>query len=110
MDGTKAGTAATGALAVYERTAEPSIHTPTDSPESTQLTQSDWYTRVHPSGKNPSSNTNTMKITSKGQVTIPQPLRMKFGLLPNTEVTFEEADGCVLIRPILRLITPEEPS
>ena len=42
-----------------------------------------------------------MKITSKGQVTIPQPLRMKFGLLPNTEVAFEEADGCVLIRPML---------
>ena len=40
-----------------------------------------------------------MRITSKGQVTIPQPLRMKFGLLPNTEVAFEEADGCVLIRP-----------
>ena len=42
-----------------------------------------------------------MKITSKGQVTIPQPLRMKFGLLPNTEVAFDEADGCVLIRPVL---------
>ena len=42
-----------------------------------------------------------MKITSKGQVTIPQRLRSKFGLLPHTEVNFEEGDGCVVIRPIL---------
>ena len=42
-----------------------------------------------------------MKITRKGQVNIPRALRMKFGLLPDTEVTFEEADGCVLIHPVL---------
>ena len=29
-----------------------------------------------------------MKITSKGQVTIPQHVRERFGLLPNTEVDF----------------------
>jgi AbrB family looped-hinge helix DNA binding protein len=29
-----------------------------------------------------------MRITSKGQVTIPQELRERFGLLPNTEVEF----------------------
>lgn len=29
-----------------------------------------------------------MKITSKGQVTIPQEIREKFGLLPDTEVEF----------------------
>ena len=40
-----------------------------------------------------------MKITSKGQVTIPQRLRLKFGLLPNTEVVFEEATDGVAIRP-----------
>ena len=40
-----------------------------------------------------------MKITTKGQVTIPQALRVKFGLLPNTEAAFEEADGGVFIRP-----------
>jgi AbrB family looped-hinge helix DNA binding protein len=35
-----------------------------------------------------------MKITSKGQVTIPQALRERFGLLPNTEVEFvPTADG-----------------
>lgn len=42
-----------------------------------------------------------MKITSKGQVTIPQRLRLKFGLLPHSEVTFDEADGGVVIRPAL---------
>ena len=41
-----------------------------------------------------------MKISAKGQVTIPQPLRLKFGLLPHTEVTVGEADGCVVIRPV----------
>jgi antitoxin PrlF len=41
----------------------------------------------------------TVKLTSKGQVTIPQSFREKFGLLPETEVTFEEGDGGVLIKP-----------
>jgi len=40
-----------------------------------------------------------MRITTKGQVTIPQALRLKCGLLPNTEATFEETDGGVIIRP-----------
>ena len=31
----------------------------------------------------------TVRITSKGQVTIPQHMREKLGLLPNTEVAFE---------------------
>lgn len=30
-----------------------------------------------------------MRITSKGQVTVPQDIRNKLGLLPNTEVEFE---------------------
>ena len=42
-----------------------------------------------------------MKITSKGQVTIPQRFRLKFGLLPHSEVAFEEIDGRVVIRPAL---------
>ena len=29
-----------------------------------------------------------MRVTSKGQVTIPQDIREKLGLLPNTEVEF----------------------
>ena len=38
-----------------------------------------------------------MRITSKGQVTIPQDVREKTGLLPNTEVEFLVADGSVMI-------------
>lgn len=40
-----------------------------------------------------------MRITSKGQVTIPQAIREKAGLLPNTEVEFEMKGGRVLLRP-----------
>jgi len=39
-----------------------------------------------------------MKLTSKGQVTIPRALREQFGLNPNTEVTFEAAAEGVLIK------------
>ena len=34
-----------------------------------------------------------MRITSKGQVTIPQAIREKLGLLPNTEVEFSLDKG-----------------
>ncbi len=40
-----------------------------------------------------------MKITTKGQVTIPQELRVKFGLLPHTEVIFHGLKSGVVIRP-----------
>lgn len=39
-----------------------------------------------------------MKITSKGQVTIPKKLRDAFGLLPNTEVVFEASEDGVFLR------------
>jgi AbrB family looped-hinge helix DNA binding protein len=39
-----------------------------------------------------------MRITSKGQVTIPQEIREELGLLPNTEVIFELVDGEVRLR------------
>jgi AbrB family looped-hinge helix DNA binding protein len=40
-----------------------------------------------------------MRITSKGQVTIPAELREKLGFLPSTEVRFEEdGDGLRLVR------------
>jgi AbrB family looped-hinge helix DNA binding protein len=42
--------------------------------------------------------TGTMRITSKGQVTIPLEIRRKLGLLPNVEVTFEIAGNSVRIR------------
>ena len=51
------------------------------------------------------SNT-TVRITSKGQVTIPQELRERFGLLPNTEVEFVATpDG-----KELRLLKSSKPS
>jgi len=40
-----------------------------------------------------------MRLTSKGQVTIPLALRKRYGLDPLSEVTFEPAEGGVLIRP-----------
>ncbi len=36
-----------------------------------------------------------MRITTKGQVTIPQSIREQTGLLPNTEVEFLVEDGSV---------------
>ena len=38
-----------------------------------------------------------MRITSKGQVTIPQEIREKFGLLPDTEVEFVARKNVVQI-------------
>jgi bifunctional DNA-binding transcriptional regulator/antitoxin component of YhaV-PrlF toxin-antitoxin module len=40
-----------------------------------------------------------MRLTSKGQVTIPLAMRKRYGLDPLAEVTFEPAEGGVLIRP-----------
>jgi AbrB family looped-hinge helix DNA binding protein len=39
-----------------------------------------------------------MRITSKGQVTIPQAIREKVGLLPGTEVEFEVSGKTVIMR------------
>ena len=41
-----------------------------------------------------------MKITTKGQVTIPQDIREKAGLLPNTEVEFDYVRGRVTLTPV----------
>ncbi len=43
-----------------------------------------------------------MKLTIKGQVTIPKKYRRQYGLTPHMEVVFEEAPGGVLIRPASR--------
>ena len=40
-----------------------------------------------------------MRITSKGQVTIPVEIREKFGLLPYTEVEFVVEAGAVTLVP-----------
>ena len=39
-----------------------------------------------------------MRITKKGQVTIPHRLREELGFLPDTEVELEKSDGCIVIR------------
>ncbi|HEX7362467.1 MAG TPA: AbrB/MazE/SpoVT family DNA-binding domain-containing protein [Bryobacteraceae bacterium] len=39
-----------------------------------------------------------MQVTTKGQVTIPQEIRDRLGLLPHTEVEFELAGDHALIR------------
>jgi len=41
-----------------------------------------------------------MKITEKGQVTIPQDIREELGLLPFTEVEFVIRKGGVLLRKV----------
>jgi len=41
-----------------------------------------------------------MRITAKGQVTIPRKLREELGLLPETEVEFERAGDSVRIRKV----------
>lgn len=41
-----------------------------------------------------------MKITTKGQVTIPIEIRERLGLLPHTEVEFEIEDGEVRMRKV----------
>lgn len=38
-----------------------------------------------------------MKITTKGQVTIPQDIRERLGLLPQTEVEFEVRGDVVVV-------------
>lgn len=44
-----------------------------------------------------------MQITSKGQVTIPQEIRNRLGLLPHTKVEFELAGDHARIRKARRL-------
>lgn len=38
-----------------------------------------------------------MRVTTKGQVTIPQPIREKLGIGPTSEIDFVEAKGKVYI-------------
>jgi antitoxin PrlF len=42
------------------------------------------------------------KITSKGQVTIPRDIRMKLGLKVGERVDFEEKDGVVFLRKVMK--------
>ena len=43
-----------------------------------------------------------MRLTTKGQITIPQDIRERLGLLPHTEVEFEIDGDAVRIRPARR--------
>ncbi len=38
-----------------------------------------------------------MKVTEKGQVTLPKKLRDKYGITPATEIEFIERDGMIVI-------------
>jgi AbrB family looped-hinge helix DNA binding protein len=38
-----------------------------------------------------------MKVTTRGQVTIPQHIREQLGLLPNTDVAWELKDGAAVL-------------
>ncbi len=49
-----------------------------------------------------------MKITSKGQVTIPLPIRSEFGLKPGIDVEFVAEAGKVVLRPMLKRRNPVE--
>jgi len=42
-----------------------------------------------------------MRVTSKGQVTIPQEIRLRLGLQPETEVEFDVVGNTVRIRKVL---------
>jgi len=47
------------------------------------------------------SNTMITTVNTKGQVTIPQPLRAKYGFAPGTKVVWIERDGEVIPRPVV---------
>ena len=43
-----------------------------------------------------------MRITSKGQIAIPQAIREKAGLLPHTEVEFHYVRGQVVLKSVIK--------
>lgn len=47
-----------------------------------------------------------MRITSKGQVTIPQHIREQLGLHPNSEVEFSVEDGRAVLNPKADPLSP----
>ena len=49
-----------------------------------------------------------LRITSKGQVTIPQEIRERCGLLPHTSVQFREENGRVVIEKATPSPSPGE--
>lgn len=49
-----------------------------------------------------------MKITSKGQVTVPLPIRSEFGFKPGTDVEFVAEGGKVILRAKRKRHNPVE--
>ncbi len=43
-----------------------------------------------------------MRVTSKGQVTIPKHIRRRAGIRPGAEVDFSEQDGAILVHKAVR--------
>lgn len=49
-----------------------------------------------------------MRLTSKGQVTIPQNIREQAGLKPYDEVEFEFRNKQIIVKPVRRTTTPAQ--
>lgn len=49
-----------------------------------------------------------MRLTSKGQVTIPQSIREMAGLKPYDEVEFEYRDKQIVVRPVRPKVAPAD--
>ena len=47
----------------------------------------------------------TAVITTKGQVTIPKPIRDLFGFLPSTQISFTEELEQVIIKPVVDFLS-----
>ena len=45
----------------------------------------------------------TARITSKGQVTIPKPIRERLGIRPGEEIEFREQNHGYLIRKVVKI-------
>lgn len=45
----------------------------------------------------------TTTVNTKGQVTIPEPLRRKYGFAPGTKVVWIERDGALIPKPVRTL-------
>jgi AbrB family looped-hinge helix DNA binding protein len=43
-------------------------------------------------------------VNTKGQVTIPEPLRRKYGFLPGTRVIWVEQDGQIIPHPVRSIL------
>jgi len=63
---------------------------------------------AHLRGNTETSITKPVKITSKGQVTIPLAIRSEFGLEPGTDVGFVAEAGRVILRAKRRRHDPVE--